>query len=183
MLRRSRIFSGVTILQRGAPVSDASAVLKHVNVTEDTWKRLAYVNQRDNTPARPLRLKIVPGGCRGFTYEFQLQKTPEHFDDDIEFVNDSCVPGDCTAAAAGSSSLLSGALAPTPAATTTSGAEGKSPSTEKFIIDEISMAKLKGAEIAFVTKMSGMGFLVSNNSNVDKSCACKMSFSMRGSED
>ena len=85
-----------------------------------------------------------------------------HYDDDIEFVNDACV-----------ASL--------------EGPEAKDVDTnektrEKFIIDEVSMKKLKGAKIDFISNLRGMAFYVDGNENVDKSCACKLSFSMRGEE-
>lgn len=171
MLRRTCVFSAVTILQRGAPVADASAITKYVDVTDATWARIAFVNRRDGAAQRPLRLKIVPGGCRGFTYQFDLPKAGaavEKFDDDIEFVNDSCVG-------------QAEALESSDAAAAAAAAAGP-PTTEKFVIDEVSMGKLKGAKIDFLSNLNGMGFVCAGNENVDASCACKMSFSMKGAD-
>ena len=260
MLRSSQFRFAVFLRQRGETLSAETCntnVLPKLTVSDSTWARLAYLNKRDQTPNRWLRLQIVPGGCRGFTYKFVLQnpdtmnlttktttnspppldnkkdagctssgsdadvETPEMksiregegkgtdkkeeqqqqqlsskaqqalkkaqelaakfekedkessdsaaaapaenetYEDDIEFINDSCVP-------------LQDPNAPP--------VENAKPTTEKFVVDEVSLNKLRGAKIDFVSGLRGMAFFVDGNENVDKSCACKLSFSMKGEE-
>jgi iron-sulfur cluster assembly accessory protein len=53
-------------------------VAKHVTVSDRCVARVCEVNKSNawGPQPRPLRLKIVPGGCQGFSYEFLFEEKP-----------------------------------------------------------------------------------------------------------
>lgn len=232
MLRSSRFNFAVVIKQRGAVISDTSKILSHVAVGDSTWSRLAYLNKRDKTPNRHLRLLIVPGGCRGFSYKFVLQDPDAQQASSFNNKKDAGCTSSSSAATSSSSPTIEGAskkleealkvaqnlaakFAKEDAEASAASAKaeeqatqlmsyeddiefindacvlenqdsstGASPATtcEKVVIDEVSLGKLRSAKIEFLSNLRGMAFYVDGNENVDKSCACKLSFSMKGEE-
>lgn len=58
-----------------------------VSITPRAWARVAAVNRMEKAdPLRPLRMSIIPGGCQGFSYQFEFEKQPLE-NDDIVFEN------------------------------------------------------------------------------------------------
>ena len=126
------------------------ANLPTVAISERCSARVAEVNKMNNwDPPKALRLKVVTGGCQGFSYEFA-------FDDHVNPEKDVAL-----------------AHVPEGAPITVEGV-----GVPKVVIDKKSITKLQGATIDYHCELKGSAFVVIGNELVDQSCACGQSFSM-----
>ena len=154
MLRRS-----AALLALSASVGNHAGA---VGFTDRAWQRVVAVNAAENAPdARFLRMSIVPGGCQGFSYQFEFDAEFDS-DEDILFVNDA-VPRPPTIDANGDE------VPAPPGATVAS----------RIVIDRESIAKLQGATIDYHSELKGSAFVVVGNELVDQACACAASFSLQ----
>merc|ERR1711991_24533 len=106
-------------------------------------------------------MSIVPGGCQGFSYQFEFDKEIDE-EEDVIFEN--------TAVPAPPTINENGDEVPAPADAKT---------VSRIVIDEESLKKLQGAVIDYHSELKGSAFVVVGNELVDQSCACAMSFSLQ----
>ena len=50
------------------------AALENVTITDFAVEKVKSIMQNENKPDYALRIRILPGGCAGFTYDFVLDK-------------------------------------------------------------------------------------------------------------
>ena len=134
-----------------------------VNFSDRAWKRVAAVNAMEghDNRRRFLRMSIVPGGCQGFSYQFEFDQELDP-EEDIVFENDS-VPQPPTINADGDE-----VAAPAGAVT-----------SSRIVVDKESLKKLQGATIDYHSELKGSAFVVVGNELVDTACACAASFSLQ----
>jgi iron-sulfur cluster assembly accessory protein len=76
----------LTPLHRALSASVA-AHAANVSFTDRAWSRVVAVNAKALPAEQYLRMSIVPGGCRGFSYTFEFDKAERDADDDVSFEN------------------------------------------------------------------------------------------------
>lgn len=153
-------------LWRTATAGAACAAPGSVKVSPRCARQILRVNvtqkEQQKWPAtRALRLKVVPGGCQGFSYEFLFEEPhpsgSEAAAKDLVFRCDNApteepIPG----------------VAPLPPL-----------SEAQLLVDKKSLTKLEGATVDFHSELKGSAFVVIGNEYVDLSCACGQSFSVK----
>jgi Fe-S cluster assembly iron-binding protein IscA len=151
--------------------AELERVLTALKVSDRCWQQIAAVNagrrSRDATDAEQmLRLSVVPGGCRGFQYQFKfVPRAGLDPEVDLLFENDAVVPVDRSNAIAVGEDLTVAATAP-------------ASSSASFVVDRVSLSKIEGAVADYHVELKGSGFAVVGNELVDEACACKSSFSV-----
>jgi Fe-S cluster assembly iron-binding protein IscA len=141
----------------------SASVAQHSNAvkfSDRAWSRVVAVNANENADSqRALRMSIVPGGCQGFSYQFEFD-TEIDPEEDIVFENDS-VPLPPKINENGDEVTVDGTI------------------NSRIVIDQESLKKLQGSTIDYHSELKGSAFVVVGNELVDQACACAASFSLQ----